>query len=179
MTQPKVRTAALEGLTAPQAVLRGAALSWRVPGSDVDALCPRVQSIRASLREAAQQQGDVGGHAVLVSSQVKLARASGGRARRVDLLGPAGQSGELSVLDPGPRSATGSAPEVMDDAVRLTAQAAVASLPYLERAIWNLVKAATGLEHLAHGVHLALRVARLKPAIQFRAVARRHACPAR
>ena len=61
-------------------------------------------------------QGDPGGHAALVSSQVKLARASGGRERRVDLIGPAGQFAEVSVLDPGPRSATGSAWEVVHDA---------------------------------------------------------------
>ena len=175
VTEPNVRTAALEGLTARQAARRGAAPFRAVLGSDVDAPYFRVQSIGASPREALLSSGDVRGRAVSVvaSSQVRLARPSGGCEHLVDLVGPAGQYGQGSVLDPRPRSATGSAPEVVDDAARLRGQIGVTSLPSLERVAWNLVKAASGFEHLAHG----MRVALLKPAIQFRAVARRRARP--
>lgn len=88
-------------------VVRSAALFATLSQDDVDALVARIEVARVRRGQFLFQQGDPGTHLhVVIRGRVKLARRyEDGREALVAVMGPGEQFGELSVFDPGPRTA--------------------------------------------------------------------------
>ncbi|HVU92406.1 MAG TPA: cyclic nucleotide-binding domain-containing protein, partial [Jatrophihabitans sp.] len=89
------------------AVLRRAPLFHGVGADAVDALIDQMKWLDAPAGTVLFKQGDAGDFLYLVvSGSVNLTRRDGGRDRLVAVVGPGEHFGELSLLDPGPRTAS-------------------------------------------------------------------------
>jgi CRP/FNR family transcriptional regulator, cyclic AMP receptor protein len=89
-------------------VLRKAGLFQGVAPEDVEALGNQFEVIEAPRGTTLFQEGEPGDSLYIVlEGKVKLGRrSSDGRENLVAVMGPADQFGELSLFDPGPRTAT-------------------------------------------------------------------------
>ncbi len=89
-------------------VLRKAGLFQGVAPKDVEALGNQFEVIEAPRGTTLFQEGEPGDSLYIVlEGKVKLGRrSSDGRENLVAVMGPADQFGELSLFDPGPRTAT-------------------------------------------------------------------------
>jgi len=89
-------------------VLRKAGLFQGVAPEDVEALGNQFEVIQAPRGTTLFQEGEPGDSLYIVlEGKVKLGRrSSDGRENLVAVMGPADQFGELSLFDPGPRTAT-------------------------------------------------------------------------
>jgi CRP/FNR family cyclic AMP-dependent transcriptional regulator len=89
-------------------VLRNAGLFQGVAPEDVEALGNQFEVIEAPRGTTLFQEGEPGDSLYIVlEGKVKLGRrSSDGRENLVAVMGPADQFGELSLFDPGPRTAT-------------------------------------------------------------------------
>lgn len=89
-------------------MVRRAALFSALTDEDVSALRRMMVSTRAARGEIVFREGELGDRLyVITSGKVKLGRTSGdGRENLIAVLGPGEMFGELSLFDPGPRSAT-------------------------------------------------------------------------
>lgn len=94
-----------------QDILRRAPLFQGVGEDDVQALVGQFEIVEAPARTVLFREGEPGEHLyVVLAGKVKLARHSlDGREVLVAVMGPADQFGELSLFDPGPRTATATA----------------------------------------------------------------------
>lgn len=92
----------------PDLALRRAALFQGVDDAAVNALTSQMTMTAAERGSVLFRQGEPGWCLYFIlSGRVKLARVdAGGREQLVALLGPGDQFGELSLLDPGPRTAS-------------------------------------------------------------------------
>jgi CRP/FNR family cyclic AMP-dependent transcriptional regulator len=88
--------------------LRRAGLFQGVDADDVEALASEFDIIEASRGQVLFHEGEPGDSLYIVlSGKVKLGRrATDGRENLVAVMGPSDQFGELSLFDPGPRTAT-------------------------------------------------------------------------
>jgi CRP/FNR family cyclic AMP-dependent transcriptional regulator len=88
--------------------LRKAGLFQGVDPDDIEALASEFEIIEASRGQVLFHEGEPGDSLYIVlSGKVKLGRrASDGRENLVAVMGPSDQFGELSLFDPGPRTAT-------------------------------------------------------------------------
>jgi CRP/FNR family transcriptional regulator, cyclic AMP receptor protein len=88
--------------------LRKAGLFQGVDASDVEAISSEFEIIEVSRGQILFHEGEPGDSLYIVlSGKVKLGRrASDGRENLVAVMGPSDQFGELSLFDPGPRTAT-------------------------------------------------------------------------
>jgi CRP-like cAMP-binding protein len=89
-------------------VLRKAGLFQGVAPEDIEALGKQFEVIEAPRGTTLFQEGEPGDSLYIVlEGKVKLGRrSSDGRENLVAVMGPADQFGELSLFDPGPRTAT-------------------------------------------------------------------------
>ncbi|WP_307781264.1 Crp/Fnr family transcriptional regulator [Agilicoccus flavus] len=92
-------------------VVRKAALFAALTDDDVAALRPMMTPARVGRGDVVFREGEQGDRLyVITSGKVKLGRTSSdGRENLVAILGPGEMFGELSLFDPGPRSATATA----------------------------------------------------------------------
>jgi CRP/FNR family transcriptional regulator, cyclic AMP receptor protein len=92
-------------------VVRQAPLFAALDDDAAQALLATMTRIRIGRGEAVFHEGDRGDRLyVIVEGKIKLGRASGdGRENLLAVLGPGEMFGELSLFDPGPRTATASA----------------------------------------------------------------------
>lgn len=92
-------------------VLRSATLFRELDDEAAAALRSSMVEVRLGRGETLFREGDVGDRVFVVTSgKIKLGRqAADGRENLLALLGPGQMFGELSLFDPGPRSATASA----------------------------------------------------------------------
>ena len=92
-------------------VVRQAPLFAALDDDAAQALLATMTRIRIGRGEAVFHEGDPGDRLyVIVEGKIKLGRASGdGRENLLAVLGPGEMFGELSLFDPGPRNATGTA----------------------------------------------------------------------
>ncbi len=88
--------------------LRKAGLFQGVDPEDVEALASEFEILEATRGQILFHEGEPGDSLYIVlSGKVKLGRrASDGRENLVAVMGPSDQFGELSLFDPGPRTAT-------------------------------------------------------------------------
>jgi CRP/FNR family transcriptional regulator, cyclic AMP receptor protein len=88
--------------------LRKAGLFQGVDVADVEAISSEFEIMEVSRGQVLFHEGEPGDSLYIVlSGKVKLGRrASDGRENLVAVMGPADQFGELSLFDPGPRTAT-------------------------------------------------------------------------
>jgi CRP/FNR family cyclic AMP-dependent transcriptional regulator len=96
---------------AVESILRAAPLFHRLNASDSEALSREFTAQRVVRGEIIFEEGQTGDNVyVVLSGLVKLGcHGDDGRQVLVDLIGPAGEFGELSVFDPGPRATTATA----------------------------------------------------------------------
>jgi CRP-like cAMP-binding protein len=96
---------------ADTSILRDAALFRGVETIDVDALCGQMDHLSIAGGDVIFTQDEPGTHLYfVVTGTIKLTRAtSDGRQQLTALVTPGEQFGELSVFDPGPRTATATA----------------------------------------------------------------------
>jgi CRP/FNR family cyclic AMP-dependent transcriptional regulator len=89
-------------------ILRRAGLFQGVDPEAVEALASEFQTIEANRGDTLFHEGEPGESLYIVlSGKVKLGRrSSDGRENLVAIMGPSDQFGELSLFDPGPRTAT-------------------------------------------------------------------------
>jgi CRP-like cAMP-binding protein len=89
-------------------VLRRAGIFQGVDPESVDALADEFQVVDAARGTVLFREGEPGDSLFIVlSGKVKLGRrSSDGRENLVAIMGPSDQFGELSLFDPGPRTAT-------------------------------------------------------------------------
>ena len=92
-------------------MIRQAALFAALEDEDLAALRPMMEPSTAARGDVIFREGEQGGRLyVITSGKVKLGRTSAdGRENLVAILGPGEMFGELSLFDPGPRSATATA----------------------------------------------------------------------
>lgn len=92
-------------------ILRRSAMFHEVDADDVQVLARQFSRLDLPRGEVLFREGDPGDSLyVVLSGKIKLGRSSpGGRETLAAVLGPADQFGELSVFDPGPRTATATA----------------------------------------------------------------------
>jgi CRP-like cAMP-binding protein len=92
-------------------VVRQAPLFAALDDDAAQALLATMTRIKIGRGEAVFHEGDPGDRLyVIVEGKIKLGRASGdGRENLLAVLGPGEMFGELSLFDPGPRNATGTA----------------------------------------------------------------------
>jgi CRP/FNR family cyclic AMP-dependent transcriptional regulator len=88
--------------------LRKAGLFQGVDSSDVEAIVSEFEIMEVARGQVLFHEGEPGDSLyIVISGKVKLGRrASDGRENLVAVMGPSDQFGELSLFDPGPRTAT-------------------------------------------------------------------------
>jgi CRP/FNR family cyclic AMP-dependent transcriptional regulator len=88
--------------------LRKAGLFQGVDANDVEALSSEFEVMEVARGQILFHEGEPGDSLyIVISGKVKLGRrASDGRENLVAVMGPSDQFGELSLFDPGPRTAT-------------------------------------------------------------------------
>ncbi len=88
--------------------LRKAGLFQGVDAADVEALGGEFEILETTRGQVLFHEGEPGDSLyIILSGKVKLGRrASDGRENLVAVMGPSDQFGELSMFDPGPRTAT-------------------------------------------------------------------------
>ncbi len=106
---------ALRAAESDVAVLRKAGIFSGTGSDAVDAVVAQMEFVSAARGSVLYQQGEPGRHLyVILSGKVKLTQVTAhGNERLIALLSAQDQFGELSLLDPGPRTATAS---IVDDA---------------------------------------------------------------
>jgi CRP-like cAMP-binding protein len=124
-------------------VVRDAALFRGVAATDVDALCDQMEDVSIASGEVIFTQEEPGTHLYfVVSGTIKLTRAtSDGRQQLSGLVTTGEQFGELSVFDPGPRTATATA---VTDALLARVEASdvrewVSQRPYIAERILHVL----------------------------------------
>lgn len=97
--------------SAVPAIVARAAIFQTLDPSAVAALMPHLQAVSFARRQQIYDDGEAGDTLYIVTSgKVKLGKRSpDGRSHLLAIVGPAEMFGELSIFDPGPRTATATA----------------------------------------------------------------------
>ena len=98
-------------MTQDDQVVRRAPLFMALDDASAASLRASMESVRLNKGAVLFSEGDEGDHLyVIVEGKLKLGTSSGdGRENLLSVLGPGEMFGELSLFDPGPRTATGTA----------------------------------------------------------------------